>query len=396
MAQREVFIVGAARTAVGSFLGSLSTVPAPKLGAICIKEAVARSKVPVEAIDEVIMGQVITGGQGQAPARQSCLFAGLPTSVPCTTIGKVCGSGLQSTIIGTRTIRAGDADVIVSGGQENMSLSGYMLDKARTGYRLFNGELLDLMVRDGLWDVYTNQHMGSCADKTAAECKVTRKEQDDFAVLSYTRAQKAIAEGKFKPEIVAVEVPQKKGDPIRFDTDEGPAIFNEAKMRKLNPAFEKGETATVTAGNASSINDGGGAMVLASEDAVKKHKLTPMARVVSTGQGARESHLFPLAPVIAVKKALERARLQAKNIDWWEINEAFAVVPILAMREFDLTTDKVNPWGGAISIGHPIGASGTRILATLLSVLKDKGGKYGLATLCIGGGEGNALIIERL
>ena len=270
------------------------------------------------------------------------------------------------------------------------------LRKARTGYRLFNGEMVDMMVRDGLWDVYTNQHMGSCADKTAAEFKVSRKDQDDYAVMSYTRAQKAIAEGKFKSEIVPVEVPQKKGDPVIFNTDEGPAVFNEAKMRKLNPAFEKGETASVTAGNASSINDGGAAVVLASAEAVKKHNLTPLARVVATGQGARESHHFPLAPVIAVKKALERAKLAAKDIDTWEINEAFAVVPLLAMREFDLTTDNVNPWGGAISIGHPIGASGARILVTLLSVLKEKKAKYGCCTLCIGGGEGNAVIVERL
>jgi len=396
MSEHEVFVVGAARTAVGSFLGGLSTVPAPRLGALCIRESIKRAGISDDVIDEVMMGQVLTGAQGQAPARQASIFAGLPASIPCTTIGKVCGSGLQTIILGTRTIKAGEADIIVAGGQENMTLASYALEKARTGYRLFNGELVDMMVRDGLWDVYTNQHMGSCADKTAAEYEVGREEQDDYATLSYTRAQKAIADGKFKGEIIPVEIPQRKGDPVIFDTDEGPGVFNEQKMRKLRPAFEKGETASITAGNASSINDGAGAVVLASAEAVKKHKLTPVARIVSSGLGARESHHFPLAPIIAVKNALARAGFKASDIDRWEINEAFAIVPILAMKKFDLTTDNVNLWGGAISIGHPIGASGTRIFITLLSVLKDTGGRYGLCTPCIGGGEGNAVIIEKL
>jgi len=396
MSEREVFVVGAARTAVGSFQGGLSTVPAPRLGALCIAESVKRAGVPHDAIDEVMMGQVLTGAQGQAPARQASIFAGLPDSIPCMTIGKVCGSGLQTIILGTRTIKAGEGDVLVAGGQENMTLASYALEKARSGYRLFNGELVDMMVRDGLWDVYTNQHMGSCADKTAAECEVGREEQDDYATLSYTRAQKAIADGKFKGEIVPVEIPQRKGDPVIFDTDEGPGVFNEQKMRKLRPAFEKGETASITAGNASSINDGAGAVVLASAEAVKAHNLTPMARIVSSGLGARESHHFPLAPIIAIKNALASAGFKASDIDRWEINEAFAIVPILAMKEFDLTTDSVNLWGGAISIGHPIGASGTRIFITLMSVLKDTGGRYGLCTPCIGGGEGNAVIIEKL
>jgi acetyl-CoA C-acetyltransferase len=316
-------------------------------------------------------------------------------SVPCTTIGKVCGSGLQAVIMAIRGVAIGDDDIAVAGGQENMTLTAYALLQGRGGYRMGDNKIIDMMVRDGLWDVYNDIHMGLCADLTAKEENVGREEQDDFSVASYTRAQKAIAEGTNKSEIVPVEIPQRKGDPVVFDVDEGPGQFNEAKMRKLKAAFNR-DGGTVTAGNASSINDGAAAVVLASEDAVKRHGLKPLARVVSWGFGALEPRRFPMAPPIAMKNALDKAGLKATDIDFWEINEAFAAVTILGMRAFDLPLEKVNPLGGAVSIGHPIGASGARILTTLLNVLEINQAKYGLATLCLGGGEGNALIVERV
>jgi acetyl-CoA C-acetyltransferase len=395
MSRKEVFIVSAARTAVGEFLGSLPDVPAVKLGSIAIGAALERAKVPADAVGEVYMGCVLTGALGQAPARQAWLGAKGSIGVPCTTIGKVCGSGLQAVIMGARALALGETGLAVAGGMENMTATAYALTKARGGYRMGNAPMIDMMVNDGLWDVYNNLHMGMCADLTAKEENVTRQEQDDFAVASYTRAQRATAEGTNKCEIVPVEIPQKKGDPLVFAEDEGPKVFNEQKMRGLKPAFNK-DGGTVTAGNASSINDGGAAVVLAHEDAVKKHNLKPLARIVSWGFGALEPRRFPVAPVIAVKNALAAAKLEAKDIGWWEINEAFAVVTLLAMREFKLGIDNVNPLGGAISIGHPIGASGARILTTLLNVLNINKGKYGLATLCIGGGEGNAVIVERV
>jgi acetyl-CoA C-acetyltransferase len=392
---KEVYIVSAARTAVGSFNGSLASVPAVKLGSIAIQEALVRAGLKGDEVGECYMGHVLTGALGQAPARQAALGGGLPESVPCTTIGKVCGSGLQTVIMAARGLALGDCDVMVAGGMENMSATAYGVPKARAGFRMGHGQILDMMVHDGLWDVYNDKHMGMCVDVVAEEEKVTREQQDDYAVASYTRAQKATAEGLNKSEIVPVEIPQRKGDPVIFDEDEGPKVFNEQKMRGLRAAFTKG-TGTVTAGNASSINDGGGAVVLANEDGLKKYNLTPVARVVSWGFGAREPLRFSLAPVTAVENALKNAGLTAKDISFWEINEAFALVTLLAMRAFDLPLEKVNPLGGAISIGHPIGASGTRIFTTLLNVLEKNKGKYGLATLCIGGGEGNALIVERV
>jgi acetyl-CoA C-acetyltransferase len=341
------------------------------------------------------MGCVLTGGLGQAPARQASIGAEIPVSVPCTTIGKVCGSGLQSIILAARGVALGETDVCVAGGMENMTATAYALLKARGGYRMGDNKIIDMMVRDGLWDVYNDLHMGMCCDLTAKEENVGREEQDDYSAASYTRAQQATEEGTNKWEIVPVEIPQRKGDPVVFDQDEGPKVFNEKKMRSLKPAFNR-DGGTVTAGNASSINDGAAAVVLASEDGIKRHGFKPLARIVSWGFGAVEPRRFPLAPPISVKNALKAASLEAKDIDWWEINEAFAVVTILAMREFDLTMDNVNPLGGAVSIGHPIGASGARILTTLLNVLNINQDKYGLATLCIGGGEGNAMIVERV
>ncbi len=395
MSKKDVYVVSAARTAVGSFSGSLTNVPATKLGSIAIKAALERAGLKGEAVGECYMGAVLTGALGQAPARQAALGAGLPQSVPCTTVGKVCGSGLQSAILAARGLALGECDVMVAGGMENMSATAYAVPKGRAGYRMGHGKILDMMVHDGLWDVYNDKHMGMCVDMVANEENVTREQQDDYAVASYTRAQKATAEGLNASEIVPVEIPQRKGDPVVFDQDEGPKVFNEQKMRGLRAAFTK-DGGTVTAGNASSINDGGGAVVLANEDGIKKYNLKPQARIVSWGFGAREPERFALAPVISVENALKAAGLQAKDISWWEINEAFAVVTLLAMRAFDLDIDIVNPFGGAISIGHPIGASGTRVFSTLLNVLEKKQGKYGLATLCIGGGEGNAVIVERV
>ncbi len=397
MSKKDVFICSAVRTPVGEFQGSLATVPVTRLGALTIGEAVKRAGVKLDAVEECYMGCILTGALGQNPARQAWIGAEGPVKVPCTTIGKVCGSGLQSVIMATRGMMLDEADVMVAGGMENMTGTAYALPQARAGYRMNVPKkgMLDMMVNDGLWDVYNDIHMGMCCDLTAKEENVSREDQDDYAVMSYQRAQKATAEGLNKWELVPVEIPQRKGDPIVFDKDEGPNIFNEAKLRKLKPAFNR-DGGTVTAGNASSINDGAGAVVLATEEGVKANGLTPLARIVSWGFGAVEPRRFPLAPPISVKNALKAADLKAEDIDFWEINEAFAVVTLLCMREFNLSTDIVNPLGGAISIGHPVGASGTRILATLLNVLNINKGKYGLATLCIGGGEGNAMIVERM
>ena len=397
MSKKDVFICSAARTPVGEFQGSLATVPVQKLGSLAIAEAARRAGIKLDAVEECYMGCILTGALGQNPARQAWLGAEGAISVPCTTIGKVCGSGLQSVIMAARGLALGEVGVMVAGGMENMTATAYALPQARAGYRMNVPKkgLVDMMVNDGLWDAYNDIHMGMCCDLTAKEENVSRKDQDDFAVLSYTHAQKATLEGLNKWEIVPVEVPQRKGDPIIFDKDEGPNIFNEAKLRKLKPAFNR-DGGTVTAGNASSINDGAGAVVMATEEGMKANGLKPLARIVSWGFGALEPRRFPMAPPISVKNALKAAALKAEDINFWEINEAFAAVTLLCIREFNLSTDIVNPLGGAISIGHPVGASGTRILTTLLNVLNINKAKYGLATLCIGGGEGNAMIIERM
>ena len=397
MSKKDVFICSAARTPVGEFQGSLATVPVQKLGSLAIAEAARRAGIKLDAVEECYMGCILTGALGQNPARQAWLGAEGAISVPCTTIGKVCGSGLQSVIMAARGLALGEVGVMVAGGMENMTATAYALPQARAGYRMNVPKkgLVDMMVNDGLWDAYNDIHMGMCCDLTAKEENVSRKDQDDFAVLSYTRAQKATLEGLNKWEIVPVEVPQRKGDPIIFDKDEGPNIFNEAKLRKLKPAFNR-DGGTVTAGNASSINDGAGAVVMATEEGMKANGLKPLARIVSWGFGALEPRRFPMAPPISVKNALKAAALKAEDINFWEINEAFAAVTLLCIREFNLSTDIVNPLGGAISIGHPVGASGTRILTTLLNVLNINKAKYGLATLCIGGGEGNAMIIKRM
>jgi len=388
---REVVIVSAARTPVGSFMGALSTVPAPKLGATVIKEVVKRAGIKPEDVDEVIMGNVITGGEGQAPARQATIFAGLPVETEAMTINKVCGSGLKSVMLAEQAVALGDADIIVAGGMENMSLAPYSLPKGRAGYRMGAGSIEDLMVKDGLWDVYSDFHMGKAADICGKECGFSREEQDAFAVESYKRSLNAIEKGYFKDEIVPVEVPSRKG-PIIVDEDEEPGRVKFDKIPQLKPAFSK--DGTVTAANASSINDGAAAVVVMAKEKAEELGLKPIAKIVAHSSAATEPTYFTKAPVAAINKVLKIAGLTKDDIGLWEINEAFSLVTMLANREIGIDPSIVNVHGGAVSIGHPIGGSGTRIFTTLLYAMKQKNVKRGLATLCIGGGEAAALIVE--
>ncbi len=390
----ETVIVGAARTPVGSFLGSLSAVPAPELGAIAIKAAMERAggKLTPEMVDEVIFGCVLPAAQGQAPARQALIKAGLPTSVGAITVNKVCGSGMRTTMLGDSMIRAGDADILVTGGMENMSLAPYALPAARTGMRMGPSTAVDTMVNDGLWDPYDNRHMGSFADMCGEKYGITREEQDLFAKRSYERALEATEKGYYKNEIVPVEIKGKKGVVV-VDKDEEPQRYNWDKMRNLKPAFNP--NGTVTAGNASSINDGAAALVLMSREKAEELGCKPIASIVGHAVFAQDPGWFTTAPAFAMKKALEKTGLTPGQMDLWEINEAFSVQVIAAGKEFGgLDYDKVNIHGGAASIGHPIGCSGARIIVTLLYALKKVGGKYGMASLCIGGGEGTAFIVK--
>ncbi len=391
---REVVVVSARRTPVGSFQGSLSTIPATKLGSVVINGILDETKIDLKEIDEVIMGCVLPAGQGQAPARQAALGAGLPNSVECMTINKVCGSGIKSVMLATQAIQVGDAEVIIAGGMENMSLAPYLLPKARVGYRMGDGQLIDSMVNDGLWDVYNNIHMGSCAEMCAIERKYSREVQDTFAIESYKRAQAAQKNGSFDAEIIQVEVPQRKGDPIIVNLDEEPGRTNFDKIPKLRPAFKK--DGTVTAANASKINDGAAAMLVMSKDKVEKLNLKPLVRIITQASAAQAPEWFTTAPSKAIAKALEKANLKADEIDLWEINEAFAPVAMAAIDDFNLNVKKVNVNGGAIAIGHPIGASGARIFTTLVQAMIKQNAKLGLATLCIGGGEASAVIVERI
>ncbi len=389
---RDVVIVGAARTPVGSFLGSLSTVPAPRLGAVAIAEALRRAGVPGDQVDEVLMGCVLQGGIGQAPARQAAIFAGLPDSVPCTTVHKVCGSGLKTVMMAAQAVRAGDAECVVAGGMENMSLAPYALEAARTGYRMGNGQVVDLMIKDGLWDPYNDFHMGMAAEKCAAERGISREAQDAFAAESYRRAQAAIAEGRFRDEIVPVTVPQKRGDPVVVDTDEEPGRGRIDKIPTLRPAFQK--DGTVTAGNASSINDGAAAVVVMSRQAAEAAGAKPLARIVAATQHAQDPAWFTTAPAYAIQALLAKTGLSKDDVDLYEINEAFAVVSLAVNEIVGLDPARVNVNGGAVAIGHPIGASGARILTTLLYAMKARGARRGVASLCIGGGEAVAMLVE--
>ena len=389
-----MYIIDGKRTPLGSFNGGLSSVAAPELGAVVIKELIEGNEIELSQINEVVMGNVLPAGLGQAPARQAALKAGLPNSVECLTINKMCGSGLKAVMLGMQAIQSGDAQVIIAGGMENMSFVPYLLPKARSGYRLGHGEIIDSMITDGLWDAYHDKHMGSCAEMLAEKNNISREEQDEFAEQSYTKAQTAIESGWFTEEIVSVSVPQRKGTSIIVDQDEEPQRINFEKMKKLRPAFEK--SGTITAANASKINDGAAAVLISSSEFARLHQLKPKAKMIAQASFAHEPDWFTTAPIKAISKVLSIAGLNEKDIDLWEINEAFAPVAMSAIDEYKIDSDKVNVCGGAIALGHPIGASGARILVTLLHSLKRLGGRFGLATLCIGGGEASALIIERV
>lgn len=391
---KEVVIVSAARTAIGSFGGTLKDVPARKLGAICIKEALDRAGLKPEQVEEVIMGCVLQGSLGQNVARQMSLDAGLPVEVPAMTINKVCGSGLRAVELAAQIIKAGDADVIVAGGAENMSATAYSMPKARWGARMNNVPMVDMMVNDGLWDAFNGYHMGVTAENVASQWGLTREQLDEFSVISQQRAEEASKAGKFKDEIVPVEIPQKKGDPILFDTDEYiKAGTTLDKVAKLRPAFAK--EGIVTAANASGINDSGAAVIVMSADKAKELGLKPLCKIVSYASGGVDPSIMGVGPVPATRKALEKANLTIEDMDLVEANEAFAAQSLAVRKDLGLDPEKTNVNGGAIALGHPIGASGCRILVTLIYEMMKRDSRYGLATLCIGGGMGTSLIVER-
>ncbi|MGB9082234.1 MAG: thiolase family protein [Desulfuromonadaceae bacterium] len=389
----EVYIIESLRTPLGSFGGGLSDVEAPQLAATVIRELLKRAGITGEAVDEVIIGQVLSGGTGQAPARQAMRHAGLPDAIPAMTINKVCGSGLKAIMLGAGSIRLGDADIVIAGGMENMSLAPYLLSKGRYGYRMGNGELIDLLVHDGLKDPYSGQHMGLIAEASTEKHALTREDQDAFALDSYRKAQKAVKGGTFHDEIVPVVKKGRTGE-ITISTDEEPFKVDFDKLSALRGAFKK--DGTVTAGNASTINDGAALTLLAGAAAVKKYKLKPRARLVAYASNSQHPDQFTEAPVGAIEKVLAKAGLKASDIDLFEINEAFAAVTLLAIRKLHLDPEKVNVNGGAVAIGHPLGASGGRLTATLIRELHQRQARYGLATLCIGGGEAVAVIFERI
>lgn len=384
-----VYILSGARTAQGSFLGTLSTTSAPKLGAVAIDGALQKANIEKSKVDEVFMGNVVQAGVGQAPARQALIFAGLPESIPATTVNKVCGSGLQAIILGARSIITGDNKLVVAGGMENMSMAPHLLPNSRVGFKFGPTEMKDSMQWDGLWDVYSNRAMGNCAEECVKKYGFSREEQDAFAIESFKRAQAATKDGIFKNEIVAVKIADKKGT-IEITEDEGPSKANFEKMPSLKPAFEK--DGTITAANASSINDGAAAVVLGGDEYASQAEF----KIISFASHAQNPTWFTTAPVEAMKKSLTKANLKIDQIDLFEINEAFAVVPMAAMKEFNIQHSKVNIYGGGISLGHPIGTSGTRVIVTLMNAMRNKKAKYGLATLCIGGGEALSMIIERI
>jgi acetyl-CoA C-acetyltransferase len=391
---QKVYIVAAQRTPMGSFGGALAAVSATELGATAIKGALSQAGIDVTLIDEVFMGNVCSANLGQAPARQAALGAGIGQNVPCTTVNKVCSSGMKSVMFAAQSIMLGHTDIAVAGGMESMSNIPYYVPKARWGYKYGNAQLVDGLTRDGLTDAYDERAMGVCADETAAECGISREAQDQFAIQSYRRAAAATEAGRFAAEITPVAIPQRKGDPVLVKEDEEFKRVKFDKIPSLRPAFTK--DGTVTAANASTINDGAAALILASEAAVKKHGLKPLARIVSFADAAREPARFTMAPVLAAPKALERAGLQMSDIDYLEVNEAFAVVPMAFAQELNVAEDRLNVNGGGVSLGHPLGASGARILVTLTHVLQQNDAKTGLATLCNGGGGASAVIIERV
>jgi acetyl-CoA C-acetyltransferase len=390
---RDVVIVSAVRTAIGTFGGTLSNTPATELGAIVIKEALNRAGIPGDQVDEVIMGNVLQAGLGQGPARQAALKAGLPIEVSSMAINKLCGSGLKAVHLAAQAIQTGAAEIVVAGGMENMSLAPYLLPKGRTGYRMGDGKVIDSMIADGLQCAMNNYHMGITAENLAEKYSLTREEQDEFAAWSQQKAEAAINEGRFKDEIVAVEIPQRKGDPIRFETDEFPRAGVTAEgLSKLKPAFKK--DGTVTAANASGINDGAAALVLMSREKAEELGITPMAVIRGNGTAGVDPSIMGIGPVPATKKALQFAGLSMNDMDLIEANEAFAAQALSVGRELEFSNEKLNVNGGAIALGHPIGASGARVLVTLLHEMKRRNSRYGLATLCIGGGQGIATVVE--
>ncbi|MCH1436973.1 MAG: acetyl-CoA C-acyltransferase [Flavobacteriales bacterium] len=391
---KEVVIVSAVRTPMGSFGGVLSSISAPSLGATAIRGALEKIALDASLVQEVIMGNVLQANLGQAPARQAALAAGIPNHVPCTTLNKVCSSGMKALMVAAQSIKAGDNDIVIAGGMENMSAVPYYMDKARNGYRLGNGTIVDGLVNDGLTDVYNNVHMGVCAEKCAEEMKFSREEQDHFALTSYERSAKAWSSGSFSHEVVPVEVPQRRGDALVVSEDEEYKNMNKEKFLKLRTVFKK--EGTVTAGNASTLNDGASALVLMSADKASKLGIKPMAKIISYADAAQQPEWFTTAPAKAVPIALAKASIEMNAIDYWELNEAFSVVGLANIKKLGLDPNKVNVNGGAVSLGHPLGSSGSRIVVTLIHVLKQKGAKYGAAGICNGGGGASAMVIENL
>ncbi|MBO9571162.1 MAG: acetyl-CoA C-acyltransferase [Chitinophagaceae bacterium] len=387
-----VFIAGRARTPVGSLNGSLSSFTAPQLGAIAIKAALERSGIKPEQVDELFMGNVVSANIGQAPAQQASIGAGLPTNIPCTTINKVCASGMKAIMLGAQTILNGDNEIVVAGGMESMSNIPYYLDKARNGYRLGHGQITDGIIKDGLWDPYKNYHMGEAGELCSAEYKITREEQDNYAKEAYLRTQKAYEQGYFNNELVPVQIEGKAPKLISEDEEFRRASFE--KMPTLKPAFMK--EGTITAANASKLNDGAAAVVLVNEKKMKELNLTPIAKIISFADASQAPEWFTTTPIKAMQNALNKAKLTVADIDYVEINEAFSCVPLVNAREMGIPLEKVNIWGGAVSIGHPIGCSGARITVTLTSVLEQMKGRYGMAGICNGGGGASAIILERV
>jgi len=390
---RDVMILSAVRTPIGRFMGGLTTVSAPRLGSVVIADALRRAGVAPDRVDEVYMGIILTAGLGQAPARQATLYAGLPNSVPATTLNKMCGSGLKAVMLGAQAIVTGDADVIVAGGMENMSAAPYLLDRARAGYRLGHGSLVDSMLKDGLWDVYNDMHMGNCCELLVREHRISREEQDTFARRSYTRALAAIESGHFRREIVPVDIDGNRGAQRAVAEDEEPRRFDPEKLATLRPVFE--DDGTVTVANASSISDGAAAVVLSAGEVAARIGARPMARIVGQAVSATAPEWFTIAPAAAITRLLDKVGWTRDSVDLFEINEAYAAVVIAVARQLGLDMDRVNVHGGAVALGHPIGASGARILTTLLYAMEECDARRGIAAVCLGGGEAVSLAVER-
>jgi len=390
----EVYIISAVRTPIGSFGGSLASLTAVQLGSAAIKGALEKADVNASEVNEVFMGNVVSAGLGQAPARQASIGAGIGYNVPCTTVNKVCASGMKAVMLGAQSIMLGQNDVVVAGGMESMSNIPYYLPKARYGYKYGNGELLDGLLKDGLWEVYNEFAMGNCGDHTARELNISREEQDEYAINSYKKSAKSWENGLFKDEVIPVEIPQRRGEPLVIAEDEEYKNVFFDKIPKLRPVFSK--EGTVTAANASTINDGASAIILMSKEKANELDLKPLARIAGFADAAQDPLWFTTAPALALPKAIENAGLEQNDIDFYEINEAFSVVALANNKELGLDAEKVNVFGGAVSLGHPLGASGARIITTLNSVLHQKGGRYGAAGICNGGGGASAIVIEKL